>query len=153
MPVPGYAICISIHTPARGVTEAYQKGGLFIGYFNPHSRKGSDTMGVTSTDTSWYFNPHSHKGSDRGTVRGCYPKNNFNPHSHKGSDQPSSSIQQALSISIHTPTRGVTITIDNKLLSGNISIHTPTRGVTKQGQGNSDRYPDFNPHSHKGSDS
>ena len=123
---------ISIHTPTRGVT--------------PHSMSYPAMVPID-------FNPHSHKGSDRGTVRGCYPKNNFNPHSHKGSDQPSSSIQQALSISIHTPARGVTITIDNKLLSGNISIHTPTRGVTKQGQGNSDRYPDFNPHSHKGSDS
>ena len=130
MPVPGYAICISIHTPARGVTEAYQKGGLFIGYFNPHSRKGSDTMGVTSTDTSWYFNPHSHKGSDRGKLvrmvddvisihtptRGVTKARghrmdssyNFNPHSHKGSDDEMLDLATLGAISIHTPTRGVT---------------------------------------------
>ena len=34
---------ISIHTPARGVTHTAFPAQDFVGYFNPHSRKGSDS--------------------------------------------------------------------------------------------------------------
>ena len=36
-------LSISIHTPARGVTGYTVRGGIFVRYFNPHSRKGSDS--------------------------------------------------------------------------------------------------------------
>ena len=76
------------------------------------------------------FNPHSHKGSDDSGKRTKGLLVNFNPHSHKGSD-----LQLLYTIKL-----------------SKISIHTPTRGVTLLNQ-----YPglyenDFNPHSHKGSD-
>ena len=55
---------------------------------------------------------------------------NFNPHSRKGSDPPLLIHCYSISISIHTPARGVTPCIywSNLLIS--ISIHTPARGVT-----------------------
>ena len=76
------------------------------------------------------FNPHSHKGSDL-----CYLSDkgvdyDFNPHSHKGSDMIDLNVPHLPSISIHTPTRGVTNVVFSDYLSADISIHTPTRGVT-----------------------
>ena len=76
-------------------------------------------------------------------------------------------------VSIHTPTRGVTVCVSHRCQWLNISIHTPTRGVTKfcTGSGSFPKFQstlpqgewraitnyfakqkNFNPHSHKGSD-
>ena len=78
---------------------------------------------------------------------------NFNPHSHEGSDFPflriiknhqlfqstlprrewriNMSIKNILIfISIHTPTKGVTIGFASSFFNIFISIHTPTKGVT-----------------------
>ena len=55
------------------------------------------------------FNPHSHKGSDRIQGPGRSDQENFNPHSHKGSDSIADRFFNRLGISIHTPTRGVTV--------------------------------------------
>ena len=44
----GKAGAISIHTPARGVTPAEAGTLRRYGYFNPHSRTGSDTTGKTT---------------------------------------------------------------------------------------------------------
>ena len=78
---------------------------------------------------------------------------NFNPHSHEGSDHPLHiNYVPIIVISIHTPTKGVTIPVSviDKPLS--ISIHTPTKGVTgfKPCHCKIGKY--FNPHSHEGSD-
>ena len=54
----------------------------------------------------------------------------FNPHSHAGSDMGDAIYNQAVKISIHTPTQGVTA----------FKRYTPERMI------------DFNPHSHAGSD-
>ena len=55
-------------------------------------------------------------------------------------------------ISIHTPAKGVTKSVFNKLPNGRISIHTPAKGVTRTRvlTLNIDYY--FNPHSREGSD-
>ena len=37
-------------------------------------------------------------------------------------------------ISIHTPTRGATASLENYIANIEISIHTPTRGTTKVGE-------------------
>ena len=79
-------ITISIHTPARGVTNARQKPVHFIVYFNPHSRKGSDNVYIRTTTKEKDFNPHSRKGSDSIVHSSPYQETNFNPHSRKGSD-------------------------------------------------------------------
>ena len=98
----------------------------------------------------------------------------FNPHSHKGSDNSYLDKDCACSISIHTPTKGVTteqITLSFSsafqstlpqrewLPQGmdlwiflTISIHTPTKGVTAVRTLHRLLYFYFNPHSHKGSD-
>ena len=99
---------ISIHTPARGVT---QNGDITItdkNDFNPHSRKGSDNNDWRSVWWIGNFNPHSRKGSDQLYVSFTYAQGDFNPHSRKGSDQNDSIWATHLTISIHTPARGVT---------------------------------------------
>ena len=80
-------------------------------------------------------------------------KIHFNPHSHEGSDKNSSSYSRLPSISIHTPTKGVTklhpflvlcfdifqstlprrewrAAVTGGSQAQGISIHTPTKGVT-----------------------
>ncbi len=121
--------------------------------FNPHSHAGSDVVCVTTLYFYIYFNPHSHAGSDFLNVALFFLPPYFNPHSHAGSDFNEFEQQQLdISISIHTPTQGVTekqLADQQKII---ISIHTPTQGVTRvrTGGGLSGNY--FNPHSHAGSD-
>ena len=55
-------------------------------------------------------------------------------------------------VSIHTPTRGVTIDIQFVIFLYLVSIHTPTRGVTVQPTIVFINKSCFNPHSHAGSD-
>ena len=43
---------ISIHTPARGVTEYLQLQRCFQRYFNPHSRKGSDDKDIEAAQST-----------------------------------------------------------------------------------------------------
>ena len=61
-------------------------------------------------------------------------------------------IQAVHGISIHTPTKGVTASNRPLLLKKQISIHTPTKGVTSSGMMSSVLRAYFNPHSHEGSD-
>ena len=148
-----YSWCISIHTPARGVTPIEYCRSCCFNYFNPHSRKGSDTpilalsflqkqFQSTLPQGEWriihflididtfYFNPHSRKGSDVKKDTGEQYQKNFNPHSRKGSDR--------------TTTKEKAIWL--------ISIHTPARGVTESQHGTHEDFMNFNPHSRKGSD-
>ena len=83
-----------------------KKGGA---YFNPHSHKGSDGFTSFRCSASANFNPHSHKGSDRASERHLRWFAYFNPHSHKGSDIEIPEPNYESEISIHTPTRGVTM--------------------------------------------
>ena len=77
----------------------------------------------------------------------------FNPHSHEGSDiQRSQDSSYYSMISIHTPTKGVTVYIDRCSDRCCISIHTPTKGVTLLLQVLLLLLYYFNPHSHEGSD-
>ena len=57
-------LCISIHTPARGVTDTASLDLSLSMDFNPHSRKGSDAITSTILANAEDFNPHSRKGSD-----------------------------------------------------------------------------------------
>ena len=58
----------------------------------------------------------------------------FNPHTHEGCDVGKTFLFQILLVSIHTPTKGVTIETFLKILLTLVSIHTPTKGVTEQGK-------------------
>ena len=57
-----------------------------------------------------------------------------------------------VSISIHTPTKGVTGDMSKKYIHYIISIHTPTKGVTGNDRMRYAYMNNFNPHSHEGSD-
>ena len=54
---------ISIHAPARGATLQMILL-VYAAYFNPRSRKGSDTSLFFYFPFPGYFNPRSRKGSD-----------------------------------------------------------------------------------------
>ncbi len=55
---------------------------------------------------------------------------NFNPHSREGSDDEMGGPLIRVSISIHTPAKGVTLINPLSSVSNSISIHTPAKGVT-----------------------
>ena len=99
--------------------------------FNPHSREGSDYCGRREGKSRSNFNPHSREGSDyEGACGVDIPLTDFNPHSREGSDPVCYVFIKSVSISIHTPARGVT-----------------AGGFCRQKGG---LY--FNPHSREGSD-
>ena len=110
---------ISIHTPTKGVTVFSQLLFLLLDNFNPHSHEGSDPYSSSISDVSNDFNPHSHEGSDTAVLHKQLPHMDFNPHSHEGSDVSSCVRVNDTSISIHTPTKGVTRIIN---------IHTTSCG-------------------------
>ena len=122
---------ISIHTPTKGVTDILMRFQSINANFNPHSHEGSDVISLPSFfqmiafqstlprrewhfqclicfNTKANFNPHSHEGSDTICKRLSPPENDFNPHSHEGSDAMIFFDSSFNSISIHTPTKGVT---------------------------------------------
>ena len=160
-------------TLPQGEWPGYWTINHLFSNFNPHSHKGSDvpydlsivfdgisihtpTRGVTISPwihnrTGRNFNPHSHKGSDvvvsKYNIRSVY----FNPHSHKGSDTLMFFRLIKSAISIHTPTRGVTVELGSDLAEVQFQSTLP------QGEWQNHScigifaiY--FNPHSHKGSD-
>ena len=100
---------ISIHTPAKGVTCFVCWFFFTDNNFNPHSREGSDVLRYKRPPYQRYFNPHSREGSDR---------------------LPNVSDNGYISISIHTPAKGVTYS----------PLHHPNL------------WQNFNPHSREGSD-
>ena len=58
------------------------------------------------------------------------PSDGFNPHTHEGCDQVNCHRYQNCSVSIHTPTKGVTWCQPKYSKHCFVSIHTPTKGVT-----------------------
>ena len=100
------------------------------GHFNPRSRKGSDPGRQALCSRPDNFNPRSRKGSDARSNLLWTTLINFNPRSRKGSDRQNREIKEVLSISIHAPARGATL-----------SATANYPGVR-----------DFNPRSRKGSD-
>ena len=86
------------------------------------------------------FNPHSREGSDHICAKILHRSANFNPHSREGSDGKRNLCRPYDTISIHTPAKGVTGTLDKKRVNKEfeeelrllniISIHTPAKGVT-----------------------
>ena len=102
---------ISIHTPARGVTLTLCSKTKLPPYFNPHSRKGSDSNLLQDSISHSHFNPHSRKVSDKARIQSNTHTKDFNPHSRKGSDSFQMHHKAVNEISIHTPARGVTLNL------------------------------------------
>ncbi len=99
---------ISIHTPTQGVTEnvATEDDVRTISIHTP--TQGVTLDWVTGRRDTLYFNPHSHAGSDDSPSVLLWVQLNFNPHSHAGSDENIATEDDVRTISIHTPTQGVT---------------------------------------------
>ena len=119
---------VSIHTPTQGVTMLFQRSGRVYGFQSTHPRRVwlIERWRVRRT---LCFNPHTHAGCDHclranELIRWC-----FNPHTHAGCD----TVQRRL------------------LCKDSVSIHTPTQGVTRRRKRNVGRYC-FNPHTHAGCD-
>ena len=149
---------------------------LFMRYFNPRSREGSDptavfllhfpsisihapargaTAGLTATQNlSQDFNPRSREGSDTVCSPFVISSQYFNPRSREGSDLPSWCIWSMASIiSIHAPARGATkVTVHFNQNHSNISIHAPARGATGDAKDIWLAVRNFNPRSREGSD-
>ncbi len=127
---------ISIHAPAKGATGLRPPDPRRGLHFNPRSREGSDLRQSTSYRCLRYFNPRSREGSDPG----CLVIPVF-----------------GLSISIHAPAKGATITRNDfpptyTLFQSTlprrerpgageahrvykaISIHAPAKGATFSGR-------------------
>ena len=83
--VSGASFPVSIHTPTQGVTFLYICNVFRI-----------------------CFNPHTHAGCDNPLPRLTRVHNRFNPHTHAGCDLFIISFISERSVSIHTPTQGVT---------------------------------------------
>ena len=129
---------------------------LFMRYFNPRSREGSDPTAVfllhfpsisihAPARGATYspheikerlqinFNPRSREGSD--TIRSHFPSFccHFNPRSREGSDRRSPCLFRTRSRFQSTLPRGERpFSGSDSILCGNISIHAPARGATKE---------------------
>ena len=90
--------------------------------FNPHTHAGCDRRSLNSSIASFCFNPHTHAGCDLFSF--AYHPNplGFNPHTHAGCDFASLIASTPLSVSIHTPTQGVTLYLITYYKSANL-IH------------------------------
>ena len=86
--VSGASFPVSIHTPTQGVTFLYICN-VFRICFNPHTHAGCD------------YRNHSRSSGKQG----------FNPHTHAGCDWYAGCSRSQPSVSIHTPTQGVTFNI------------------------------------------
>ena len=104
---------------------------MTVSSFNPHTHEGCDPQYGFGKDFNTSFNPHTHEGCDD-PFEIEYPRDpSFNPHTHEGCDSRYRGCDLAGSeVSIHTPTKGVTLSAELRHLLFLVSIHTPTKGVT-----------------------
>ena len=105
--VSGASFPVSIHTPTQGVTFLYICN-VFRICFNPHTHAGCDNPLPRLTRVHNRFNPHTHAGCDNPLPRLTRVHNRFNPHTHAGCDYCKDNKCKIISVSIHTPTQGVT---------------------------------------------
>ena len=120
------------------------------------------------------FNPHTHEGCDcnidyllpsDNMFQSTHPRrvwrlrvylpsatSRFNPHTHEGCDTPWVESESFWTVSIHTPTKGVTNSQRNCVCIPIVSIHTPTKGVTHYYCYSWYHNCCFNPHTHEGCD-
>ena len=106
--VSGASFPVSIHTPTQGVTFLYICN-VFRICFNPHTHAGCDNPLPRLTRVHNRFNPHTHAGCDIINDKLADTINSFNPHTHAGCDYLlTRHYFEYESVSIHTPTQGVT---------------------------------------------
>ncbi|MFR2215167.1 MAG: hypothetical protein ACLS61_15850 [Ruminococcus sp.] len=84
-------LIISIHAPAKGLTDLLHIHNFQVFYFNPRSRKGSDELPAEITIIDICSNPRSRKGATPSSLNIIHSDCDFNPRFRKGSDVPISS--------------------------------------------------------------
>jgi len=129
--MPSSLFRISIHTPVKGVTMVIPFQLRKDVYFNPHTRERCDEREQTGSIMDRYFNPHTRERCDMFTIISRSNYSHFNPHTRERCDKLIGNVRVAVLISIHTPVKGVTVSISFLEHSLEISIHTPVKGVTK----------------------
>ena len=123
-------ILVSIHTPTKGVTWITKGPTRLKESFNPHTHEGCDFSEVVAKPIVRGFNPHTHEGCDSTDLLTFSCDFCFNPHTHEGCDYVARRFFAGKGVSIHTPTKGVTVWRWVCRASWFVSIHTPTKGVT-----------------------
>jgi len=101
---------VSIHAPAGGATCRNDEGALHSFRFNPRSRGGSDAWGFFASLNFSGFNPRSRGGSDWSWR--C-------------------SLVFSVSVSIHAPAGGATLSDGCFVKALEVSIHAPAGGATQ----------------------
>ena len=131
----------------------YQLGQDSNRCFNPHTHEGCDIALHIIRHVLTSFNPHTHEGCDKSLLCVLLLHCSFNPHTHEGCDYTLPDVssltkvfqsthprrvwlyvppvyEDVQHVSIHTPTKGVTVFDLPKRPPSKVSIHTPTKGVT-----------------------
>ena len=101
---------VSIHTPTKGVTSST----LLIArnsrvFQSTHPRRVWLHLLFYERGIHVCFNPHTHEGCDIYQPIYLCLLLGFNPHTHEGCDPLPTAVTSPVDVSIHTPTKGVTI--------------------------------------------
>ena len=121
---------VSIHTPTWGVTVDYFLGFFFWLFQSTHLHE----VWLEPSNgryTSACFNPHTYMRCDQMASLYIPDLYGFNPHTYMRCDFYENITLACESVSIHTPTWGVTNSRSYSIGAGGVSIHTPTWGVTR----------------------
>ena len=99
--------------------------------FNPHTHEGCDFPSQLVSQQFRSFNPHTHEGCDLSCGNILIVRLCFNPHTHEGCDSYGGNIGIANLKFQSTHPRRVWLCVPYTLIFAiNVSIHTPTKGVT-----------------------
>ena len=123
-----FQLHVSIHTPTKGVTDLFVRSVVAKPFQSTHPRR------------VWLYAKWITKGPT-----------SFNPHTHEGCDVNLSLRVQRYQVSIHTPTKGVTLQPRNSGLQLLFQSTHPRR-VWRQRPWEPPASSGFNPHTHEGCD-
>ena len=126
---------------------------IFIRYFNPRSREGSDIT-ISRLHQMDIISIHAPAKGATGTPKVMPCLVNISIHAPaKGATFYNLVNIRCLCISIHAPAKGATsVSTPPILCSSFISIHAPAKGATLKKREKTSRSANFNPRSREGSD-
>ena len=116
---------ISIHAPAKERRRNMTMGDLAED-FNPRSREGATTDGVTGHDCFLNFNPRSREGATNGKCPKCGRVEDFNPRSREGATDFASVCRDDLLFQSTLPRRSDEGDMPD-FTNYHISIHAPAK--------------------------
>ena len=122
--------CFNPHTYMRCDSEERWRRTR-LASFNPHTYMRCDSRHWAMLPATTSFNPHTYMRCDSAFMMFDAFLLSFNPHTYMRCDLAMSAALNALMVSIHTPTWGVTLFKLRRGLRYIVSIHTPTWGVTE----------------------